>query len=93
MIRETIYLRQSQILRLESLCLRSAKTKSELVRYALESYLRYFGLRDPEVEVLPGEAEDEHIAQYRKEMIQPFEEIMRERGAKEPASEMEHTKT
>ena len=55
MIRETIYFYQSQILRLETLSLRTGRNKSQIIRWALEAFLRFHGLRDRELEVLPGE--------------------------------------
>ena len=54
MIRETIYFYQSQILRLETLSLKTGMNKSEILRVALEAFLRFHVLKDPEFRVLPN---------------------------------------
>jgi len=62
MLRETIYFCRDQILRLETLSYRSGLNKSELIRIALESFLRFHGLRNPEFCFLPGDVEEEKVA-------------------------------
>lgn len=50
------------------------------MRFALEAYLRYFGLRDSELKFLTGDVEEEKAAEYRDEFMRPFVEAMEERG-------------
>ena len=77
MIRETIYFYQSQILRLESLSLRTGMNKSELLRVGLEAFLRFHGLKDQEFRVLPNEME-ETVPEYKEKFMEPFVEILQE---------------
>ena len=77
MIRETIYFYQSQILRLETLSLRTGMNKSEILRVALEAFLRFHGLKDQEFRVLPNEME-ETVPEYKEKFMEPFVEILQE---------------
>jgi len=77
MIRETIYFYQSQILRLETLSLRTGMNKSEILRVALEAFLRFHGLKDPEFRGLPNEME-EKVPEYKEKFMEPFVEILQE---------------
>ena len=81
MLRETIHIYRDQILRLETLCHRTGLNKSELVRIALESFLRFHGLRNPEFRFLPEDVEEEKVAEYTKDFMEPFVRMMDE-GAK-----------
>ena len=87
MIRETIYFYLSQILRLETLSLRTGMNKSELLRVGLEAFLRFHGLKDPEFRVLPNEIE-EKVPEYKEQFMEPFTEILRE-GMSEMAEKEE----
>ncbi len=81
MMRETIYFYQSQILRLESLSLRTGMNKSEILRVALEAFLRFHDLKDPEFRVLPNEMEEEKVPEYKEKFMEPFVEILEEEMA------------
>ena len=86
MMRETIYFYQSQILRLETLSLRTGMNKSEILRVALEAFLRFHDLKDPEFRVLPNEMEEEKVPEYKEKFMEPFVEILQEgmaQGAEE----------
>jgi hypothetical protein len=78
MLRETIYFYVDQIIRLETLSHQTGLKKSELVRIALESFLRFNGLQNPEFRFLPDDVEEEKVAQYREEFMEPFVRMMRE---------------
>jgi len=78
MIRETIYFYQSQILRLETLSLKTGMNKSEILRVALEAFLRFHGLKDQEFRVLPNEMEEEKVPEYKEKFMEPFVEILQE---------------
>jgi len=82
MIRETIYFYQSQILRLETLSLKTGMNKSEILRVALEAFLRFHALKDPEFRVLPNEMEEEKVPEYKEGFMEPFVEILQEEMAK-----------
>ncbi len=92
MIRETIYFYQSQILRLETLSLRSGMNKSEILRVALEAFLRFHGLKDQEFRVLPNEMEEKKVPEYKDKFMEPFVEILEE-GMGEMAQEVEMEET
>ena len=77
-LRETIYFYQSQILRLETLSLRTGRNKSELLRVGLEAFLRFHDLKDPEFRVLPNEMEEEEVPEYKEGFMEPFVEILQE---------------
>ncbi len=81
MMRETIYFYQSQILRLETLSFRTGMNKSEILRVALEAFLRFHGLKDPEFRVLPNEMEEEKVPEYKEKFMEPFVEILQEEMA------------
>jgi len=76
MVRETTYFYPSQIERVVALCLRTGLNKSEIMRIALESFLRFNGLRDPEFRFLASDIEEELIAEYREDFLRPFVEMM-----------------
>ncbi len=78
MMRETIYFYQSQILRWETLSLRTGMNKSEILRLALEAFLRFHGLKDLEFRVLPNEMEEEKVPKYKDKFMEPFTEILQE---------------
>jgi len=78
MMRETIYFYQSQILRLEALSLKTGMNKSEILRVALEAFLRFHDLKDSEFRVLPNEMEEEKVPKYKEKFMEPFTEILRE---------------
>ena len=78
MLRETIYFYRDQILRSESLCHRTGLNKSELIRIALESFLRFHGLRNPEFRFLPDDVEEEKVAEYKADFMEPFVRMMEE---------------
>jgi len=78
MIRETIYFYQSQILRLETLSLRTGMNKSEILRLALEAFLRFHDLKAPEFRVLPNEMEEKKVPEYKEKFMEPFTEILQE---------------
>ena len=78
MLRETIYFYQDQVLRLEALCCKTGLNKSELIRVALESFLRFNGLRNPEFRFLPEDVEEEKVAEYTKAFVEPFVRMMDE---------------
>ena len=78
MMRETIYFYQSQILRLETLSLRTGMNKSEILRVALEALLRFHDLKDLEFRVLPNEMEEEKVPEYKEKFMEPFVEILQE---------------
>jgi len=92
MMRETIYFYQSQILRLESLSLRTGMNKSEILRVALEAFLRFHDLKDLEFRVLPNEMEEEKVPEYKEKFMQPFTEILEE-GMAEGAEKEEKKET
>ena len=54
--------------------------KSEIMRLALEAYLRYHGLHDPELKYLTSDVVKEKAAEYRDEFMRPFVEAMEERA-------------
>ena len=78
MIRETTYYYPSQIERTVELCLRTGLNKSEVMRIALEGFLRFNGLRDPEFRFLASDIEEELLAEYREDFLRPFVEMMGE---------------
>jgi hypothetical protein len=78
MFRETIYFYGSQILRLETLSMRTGKNKSELMRYVLEAFLRHFGLEDPDFKMLPDDVEQEMVVEYEERMMRPFDRVLME---------------
>ena len=80
MVRETIYFYPSQVERAETLCLKYGLSKSELMCLALEAYLRYFGLQDPELKYLTNDVVKEKAAEYRDEFMRPFVEAMEEQA-------------
>jgi hypothetical protein len=82
MVRETTYFYPSQIQRIVALCLRMGCNKSEVMRAALESFLRFNGLRDPEFRFLASDIEDELIAEYREDFMRPFVEMLGQRKGK-----------
>ena len=88
MIRETTYYYPSQIDRVIGLCLRTGLNKSEVMRVALESFLRFNGLRDDEFRFLASDIEEEMVAEYREEFMRPFVEMM---GEREEIKESENT--
>jgi hypothetical protein len=82
MVRETTYFYPSQIERTVALCLRTGCNKSEVMRAALESFLRFHGLRDPGFKFLASDIEEELIAEYREDFMQPFVEMLGEKEEK-----------
>ena len=72
MIRETIYFYQGQIERLDELCRVSGRKKSEIIRCALEAFLRYEGLTDPDFQIYAGESENTKVPVYKENLMEPF---------------------
>ena len=52
--------------------------KSEILRVALEAFLRFHDLKDPEFRVLPNEMEEEKVPEYKEKFMEPFVEILQE---------------
>jgi len=90
MVRKTTYYYPSQIERVVALCLRRGLNKSEVMRIALESFLRFNGLRDPGFRFLASDIEEELLAEYREDFMRPFVEMMGEKN--EGQKSMERTK-
>jgi len=91
MVRETTYFYPSQIERTVAVCLRTGCNKSEVMRIALESFLRFHGLRDPEFRFLASDVEGELIAEYREDFMQPFVEMLGEGKKKGDEEEMDES--
>jgi len=52
--------------------------KSEILRCALEAFLRFYGLKDPEFRVLPNEMEEGKVPEYKERFMEPFTKILEE---------------
>ena len=62
------------------------------MRIALESFLRFHGLRDPEFRFLASDLEDELVAEYREDFMRPFVEMTGE-GKKKDEGQKDESKT
>jgi len=92
MVRETTYFYPSQIERAVALCLRTGCNKSEVMRAALESFLRFHGLRDPGFKFLATDVEEELIAEYREDFMRPFVEMSDQKEEKKKGEKDEGLK-